>query len=243
MFLEVEGKIGPIPQPASSQYRPPQLDTNPNVRKDNATEKRKRAAPTKWFRPSTAPKPGGTAVLPPTTTSKAPDNVKTDAPENRPPPLENAPVHERMSGNLFDDRNWLLPPNYLNNDSKNTTGITSPKPSIKEEPKIGEQSIISPKTEKSGWGPNCPFCKNQDMEDWDDKHQNQLQQKISPQTKMQRPQTRCPQNLQKPDQGTPKDKCQSQTKIHQQWQAEIERLNTKYNLDCFSDPEVRFRTR
>ena len=32
-FLEVEGKMGPILQPASGQYRPPQLDTNPNVRK------------------------------------------------------------------------------------------------------------------------------------------------------------------------------------------------------------------
>ena len=38
-FLEVEGKMGPIPQPTSSQYRPPQLDTNPKVRKDNAAEK------------------------------------------------------------------------------------------------------------------------------------------------------------------------------------------------------------
>ena len=54
-FLEVEGKMGPIPQPASSQYRPPQPDTNPKVRKDNAVEKRKRTAPTKRFRPSTAP--------------------------------------------------------------------------------------------------------------------------------------------------------------------------------------------
>ena len=41
-FLEVEGKMGPIPQPTSSQYMPPQPDTNPNVRKDNAMEKRKR---------------------------------------------------------------------------------------------------------------------------------------------------------------------------------------------------------
>ena len=38
--------MGPIPQLTSSQYRPTQLDTNPNVRKDNAMEKRKRAAPT-----------------------------------------------------------------------------------------------------------------------------------------------------------------------------------------------------
>ena len=108
--------------------------------------------------------------------------------ENRPPPLENSPACEstpwlgagRMSGDLFEDRNWLLPPNYLNNDNKNATGIASPKPPIKEEPRIGEQSIISPKTKKCGWGPNCPFCKNQDEEDCDGKHQDQLQQKTPP---------------------------------------------------------------
>ena len=81
-FLEVEGKMGWIPQPARSQYRLPQPDTNPNVRKDNAVEKRKRAAPTKRFRPSAAPKPSETAMHPPATVSKAPVNVKpqTDAP-------------------------------------------------------------------------------------------------------------------------------------------------------------------
>ena len=137
-FLEVEGKMGSIPQPASSQYRLPQLDTNPNVRKDNTAEKRKRAAPTKRFRPSMAPKPSETTMHPPVTISKAPINVKlqTDASENRHPPLENAPVCRstpwpdagKMSENLFKDRNWLLPPNYLNDVSKNTTGITSPNP-------------------------------------------------------------------------------------------------------------------
>ena len=126
-FLEVEGKIGPIPQPASSQYRLPQLDTNPKVRKDNAAEKRKRAAPTKRFRPSAAPKPNETAMQPPVTVSKVPE-----APMNGPPPLEKVQVCKstpwpsagRRSGNLFEDRNWLLPPNYLNNDCKNAT---SPK--------------------------------------------------------------------------------------------------------------------
>ena len=128
-FLEVERKMGPIPQLAGNQYRPPQPDTNPKVRKDNATEKRKRAAPTKRFRPSTAPKPSETATQPPATISKVPE-----APENRPPPLEKAQIHEstpwpgvgRMSGNLFEDRNWLLPPNYLNNDCKNTTSPNPP---------------------------------------------------------------------------------------------------------------------
>ena len=93
-FLEVEGKMGLIPQPTSSQYRPPQPDTNSNVRKDNTAEKRKREVPTKRFRPSAAPKPSETATHPPATISKAPVNVKpqTDAPENRPPPLENAPI-------------------------------------------------------------------------------------------------------------------------------------------------------
>ena len=88
-FLEVEGKMGPIPQPASSQYRLPQPDTNPKVRKDNAAEKRKKAGPIKRFRPSTTPKPGETATQPPTTVSKV-----SEASENRPPPLEKAQVHK-----------------------------------------------------------------------------------------------------------------------------------------------------
>ena len=53
-FLEVEGKMGPIPVPApSNQFRPPLPDTNPNVRKNNVTEKRKRPIPKKKFRPAT----------------------------------------------------------------------------------------------------------------------------------------------------------------------------------------------
>ena len=186
-FLEVEGKMGPLSQPASSQYRPPQPDTNPKVTKDNTVEKRKRAVPTKRFRPSAAPKPSETAAQPPATVSKVPE-----APKNRLPPLEKSHVCKstpwpgagRMSGNLFEDRNWLLPPNYLNNNRKNAN---SPKSPIKEEPKTGEQ-------EKCGWGPNCPLCKNQEKEDWDGKHQSQLQ-KVPPPPEVQQPQARCPQNL------------------------------------------------
>ena len=63
---------------------------------------------------------------------------------------------------------------------------------------------------------------------------------------MQRPQERCPQslnyqkpqNLQKSNQETQIDRYPSQTKIFKQWEAEMERLNTKYNLDCFSDSEL-----
>ena len=81
------------------------------------------------------------------------------------------PSAGKISGNLFEERkDWLLPPNYLdNNNSRDTTGVTSPKLPIKEEPKTEEQSFTGPKTEKCGWGPNCLFCKNQEKEeeDWD----------------------------------------------------------------------------
>ena len=56
-ILEVKEKLGPIPQSSSNQFRPPQPDTNPNVRKVNkATEKRKRVVPTKRFRANIAAK-------------------------------------------------------------------------------------------------------------------------------------------------------------------------------------------
>ena len=80
-------KNGSHTSPTSRQYRLPQLDTNPKVRKDNAVEKRKRAAPTKGFRPSAASKPAKVAMQRPVTASKVPE-----APENRLPPLEKAQV-------------------------------------------------------------------------------------------------------------------------------------------------------
>ena len=47
-----------------------------------------------------------------------------------------------------------------------------------------------------------------------------------------------PQNSQKPNKETQYDRYPSQTKICQQLEAEMERLNTTYNLDCFSDSEL-----
>ena len=95
-FLEVEGKMGPIPQPTSSQYRSPQLDTNPNVRKDKAAEKRKGVVLTKRFRANIVSKPSEAATCPPVTISKAPTNIKPQSqegtPDNRAPLLEDAPV-------------------------------------------------------------------------------------------------------------------------------------------------------
>ena len=90
-----------------------------------------------------------------------------------------------MSGNLFEGRNWLLPQNYLPSENKdeNVTGITSPRPPIKEEPKTNEQSL-----EKCRWGPDCLFCKSQEKGKEEDK--DQQQPKASPQSKLQKPQAR-----------------------------------------------------
>ena len=168
--------MGPV---TASQFRPPLPDTNPNIRKDNATEKRKRATPKK-FRPAT-PKP--TTVCPPL--PEAPPKPKNDVPDNQ--PLPSVPICEstpwpgagKMSGNLFGDGNWLLPPNYLDNGNKNNTenelkivtSVTSPRPPIKEEePNTNDQS-----TEKCSWGPGCPFCKSQEEKE----EQNKVQQQKS----------------------------------------------------------------
>ena len=155
-FLEVEGKMGPIPAPVS-QFRPPLPNTNPNIRKDNAAEKGKRAT-SKKFRAAT-PKP--TAAHPPL--PEAPPKPKNDAPLHSIPVFESTPWPGagKMPGNLFGDRNWLLPSNYLDNskekktdnEPKAVTSITSPKPSIKEE----ESNTSEQLTEKCSWDQVAPF--------------------------------------------------------------------------------------
>ena len=81
IFLEVERKLGPIPQSSSNQFRPPQPDTNPNIRKaTKTTEKRKRVASTKRFKANIATKPNEAAAWPLMTISKAPVDFKIQAP-------------------------------------------------------------------------------------------------------------------------------------------------------------------
>ena len=122
--------------------------------------KRKRPAP-KRFRPA-APKPTATMCWP---LPEAPPKPKNDVPDSQPPP--SVPVCKstpwpgtgKMSGNLFEDRNWLLPPNYLDNGNENktenepknaATGVTSPRSPIKEEEKEPKTNDQSPK--KNGVG-------------------------------------------------------------------------------------------
>ena len=107
---------------------------------------------------------------------------------------------------------WLLLPNYLSNDNENNTenepknaaSVTSPRPSVREEElKANDQ-------EKCSWGPDCPFCKSQKKEE-EGKPQ---QQKTLP--KIQKPQAKRPNTLNL-----------NMTKAKQQWEAEMERLNSK----------------
>ena len=141
-FLEVENKMGPIIPAPASQFRPPLPETNPNVRKNDMAEKRKRATPKKKFRPAT---PKITVTCPPLL--EDPPKPKSSA--------SLAPVREdipwpgagKMSGNLFKDRNWLLPKDYLVTKKKEDTNADSARPPLKEEPGVEEQAA-SPKTKK-----------------------------------------------------------------------------------------------
>ena len=67
------------------------------------------------------------------------------------------PSTGKMSGNLFEDRNWLLPKGYLAMEGRKEE-VT--RPYLKEEGKAGKQNP-NQKEEKCSWGPDCPFCKAQ----------------------------------------------------------------------------------
>ena len=136
-FLEVENKMGPIIPAPVSQFRPPLPETNPNIRKGDSTEKRKRATPKKRFRSAT---PRATVMHPPllqatpkptNSVSPVPATVREDTPW---------PSTGKMLGNLFEERNWVLPKDYLAiEDKKEDTTIA--KPPLKEESKMGELTV------------------------------------------------------------------------------------------------------
>ena len=124
----------------------------------------------------------------------------------------------KMSGNLFQDRNWLLPKDYLATEGEKKEMA---KPYQEEENKMKEQD---PKEEKCGWGPGCPLCEAQKKEA-NTLHQQepmggQQQQKPLPKLQVIRPNTL------------------NMTRTNQQWEQEMERLNEKYKCDTFSDSEL-----
>ena len=192
--------MGPVIPAPVSQFRPPLPETNPNFRKSDSTEKRKRVTPKKRFRPPTLkatmmhPSLLQTTPRPTNDASAAPVTVREDTPW---------PGTGKMLGNLFEERNWELPKDYLTiEDKKEDT--TVPKPPLVEQSKMGEQTS-SQKEEKCGWGPDCPFCKAQ-KKDADLPHQQEDQQ----QKPLPKPQTKRPNTI-------------SITKTRQQWKEEMER--------------------
>ena len=199
-FLEVENKMGTTIQTSmqNSQFRPPLPQINPSICRFDNVERRKTIMPKRKFRPAT---PKVTVTNPPLL--QAPPKPNND---NPPMTREDTPWPGaiEMSGDLFKERDWLLPKGYLAMQNKEENiDITS----LKEEPKITDNS----KNDKCGWGPDCPFCKAQE------KKEENLQQRPLPN----------PQTLK-----------QAKTKSQQLWEVEMERLNDKYNLDCFSDSEL-----
>ena len=108
--------MGPIIPAPVSQFRPPILETNPNIKKDDSPEKR-RASPKKRFRPAT---PKATTVHPPllqiTATPKA-TMACPPFPQTIPKPTNGTddtvmvredtpwPGAGKMSGNLFEEIN------------------------------------------------------------------------------------------------------------------------------------------
>ena len=123
-----------------------------------------------------------------------------------------------MSGNLFQDRNWLLLKDYLAAEGEKEE-MAKPYPT--EEDKMGEQD---PKEEKCGWGPGCPQCKAQKKEA-DPPHQQEPMESQQQQIPLPKLQAIRPDTL-------------NMARIKQQWKQEMERLNEKYKLDAFSDSEL-----
>ena len=151
-FLEVENKIEPVIPALVSQFRPPLPDTNPNFRKSDTTEKRSRAAPKKKFRPAT---PRAAAMFPPLLQAPPkPSSSASSAPVREDTPW---PGTGKMLGNLFEERNWLLPKDYLvTENKKEDTTIDTVKPPLKEVSKMEEQA--SSQQGREMWlRPQLPF--------------------------------------------------------------------------------------
>ena len=171
------GPMIPMPTP-NGQFRPPLPETNPKFHKNDNVEKRKTATPNGKLRPAT-PRIAMIWLPFPQAPPKSSNNTTINC-KNIPTTIREGtpwPGMGKMSGNLFDNRNWLLPKGYLAIEDKKGDTTT---PSLKEEAKTKEHST-SLKEEKYSGGPDCPFCKVQDKEGEDP------QQRPSPKLQAQKP--------------------------------------------------------
>ena len=129
----------PMPTP-NGQFRPPLPETNPNFHKNDNVEKRKTATPKRKCRPAT-PRIAAMHLPLPQAPQKSSNNTTINS-NNIPTTIREDtpwPGAGKMSGNLFDDRNWLLLKGYLAIEDKKGDTTT---PSLKEEPKTKELSPV-----------------------------------------------------------------------------------------------------
>ena len=105
-FLEVAGKKGPAP---ISQFRPPLPDINPNIRKDNAMEKRKRAHPRGFGQQLLSLPPCICPYQRPHLNPKMMYQIADPYLQFQFMRAHHALAQGKMSDNLFEDRNWVAP--------------------------------------------------------------------------------------------------------------------------------------
>ena len=120
-----------------------------------------------------------------------------------------------MSGNPFKERNWLLPKDYLvTENKKEDTTIDTAKPPLRIS--LRWKNKTPARIERNVAGAlTAPFASPKKKEGEDQQQQ----------TPLPKPQVKRPDTL-------------SFAKMRQQWEAEMERLNTKYNIDFFSDSKL-----
>ena len=180
--------------------------------------KRKRVTPKKRFRPAT---PRDTVTCLPLL--QAPPKPTSDAAKATAPAIVREdtpwPSTGKMSGNLFEERNWLLLKGYLAMEGEKE-GVAKPYP--KEEGKEGEQNP-NQKRRKVWSGTQLPFLQSTKGRSWS-----------SPSTGTNgRPTAETSTKLQ-----VKRPNTLNMTTTKQQWEQKMERLNAKYNLDCFSNSEL-----
>ena len=126
-FLEVENKMGMTIQTPmqNSQFRPPLPQKNPNICRSDNVERRKTITPKRKFRPIT---PKVTVTNPPLPQAPLKPTVRADTPWLG---------ADKTSGNLPDDRQWLLPKGYLTMQNKEENIDIN---SLKEEPEVTDSS-------------------------------------------------------------------------------------------------------
>ena len=94
------------------QFRPPLPQTNPNIHRSDNVERRKTITPKRKFRPIT---PKVTMTNPPLLQAPSKPNNENPSKVREDTPW---PDVDKTSGNLSDDRQWLLPKGYLATQNK-----------------------------------------------------------------------------------------------------------------------------